>query len=39
VWFTYDRYGHLFPELDGRAAAKLDALRIDGLEGLEVTDS
>ena len=26
--FTYSRYGHLFPELDRDAAAKLDALRL-----------
>jgi integrase len=39
VSFTYDRYGHLFPEIDGRAAVKLDALRIDGLGTLGVADS
>jgi integrase len=27
VAFTYDRYGHLFPEADTMAAAKLDAIR------------
>lgn len=27
VAFTYDRYGHLFPELDRQAAAKLDTVR------------
>ena len=30
VAFTYDRYGHLFPEADTKAAAKLDALRFKG---------
>jgi hypothetical protein len=30
VSFTYD-YGHLFPEVDGGAAAKLDAIRTNGL--------
>jgi hypothetical protein len=29
--FTYDRYGHLFPEVDGGAAAKLDAIRTNGV--------
>ncbi len=27
----YDRYGHLFPEADTMAAAKLDAIRTTGL--------
>jgi integrase len=27
VSFTYDLYGHLFPEVDDGAAAKLDAIR------------
>ena len=27
VSFTYDRYGHLFPEIDAHAATKLDAIR------------
>jgi hypothetical protein len=31
VSFTYDRYGHLFPEVDHAAAAKLDAVRTHGL--------
>jgi len=31
VSFTYDRYGHLFREIDGRSAVKLDALRVEGL--------
>jgi len=31
VAFTYDRYGHLFPEADRTAADKLDRLRTDGL--------
>ncbi|MGH9291870.1 MAG: tyrosine-type recombinase/integrase [Acidimicrobiales bacterium] len=31
VSFTYDRYGHLFPEIDHAAAAKLDAIRSGGL--------
>jgi hypothetical protein len=31
VAFTYDRYGHLFPEVDSRAARKLHALRQGGL--------
>ena len=32
VAFTYDRYGHLFPEVDCGAAAKLEALRNFGLQ-------
>jgi integrase len=31
VAFTYDRYGHLFPEVDEWAAAKLDAIRTGDL--------
>jgi hypothetical protein len=31
IAFTYDHYGHLFPELDHLAAAKLDAIRASGL--------
>jgi hypothetical protein len=31
--FTYDHYGHLFPETDRDAAAKLDAIRASGLDG------
>src|ERR1035441_8276677 len=31
VSFTYERYGHLFPEVDHAAAAKLDAIRSVGL--------
>jgi integrase len=31
VAFTYDRYGHLFPEVDSGAAVKLDAIRAGGL--------
>ena len=31
VTFTYDRYGHPFPEADTMAAAKLDAIRTTGL--------
>ena len=31
VAFTYDRYGHLFPEVDVGAAAKLEAHRNFGL--------
>jgi integrase len=31
VAFTYDRYGHLFPEADTMAAAKLEAIRSSGL--------
>src|SRR5208283_4654221 len=31
VAFTYDRYGHLFPEADSMAAAKLEAIRAIGL--------
>jgi integrase len=34
VSFTYDRYGHLFPEVDSGAAAKLDAIRNEGLDGI-----
>jgi hypothetical protein len=33
VAFTYDHYGHLFPETDRNAAAKLDAIRTSGLDG------
>jgi integrase len=39
VAFTYDRYGHLFPEADRAAAAKLDGLRaraLDHQSGTEV---
>jgi hypothetical protein len=32
VSFTYERYGHLFPEVDHAAAAKLDAIRSVGLQ-------
>jgi hypothetical protein len=31
VAFTYDRYRHLFPEVDEWAATKLDAIRMGGL--------
>jgi hypothetical protein len=31
VAFTYDRYGHLFPEIDKLAAAKLDRVRANAL--------
>ncbi|MGO9334857.1 MAG: integrase [Acidimicrobiales bacterium] len=27
VAFTYDRYGHLLPEVDKQAGARLEALR------------
>jgi integrase len=27
VAFTYDRYGHLLPEVDKQAASKLEALQ------------
>jgi integrase len=27
VAFTYDRYGHLFPEIDKQATQKLDKVR------------
>lgn len=30
VAFTYVRYGHLFPEADTQAAAKLEAVRAQG---------
>jgi integrase len=33
VAFTYDHYGHLFPETDRHAATKLDAIRASGLDG------
>jgi len=37
VAFTYDRYGHLFPEVEVGAATKLEALRNSGLQtGAEV---
>jgi len=29
--FTYDCYGHLFPEIDHLAAVKLEAIRTRGL--------
>jgi hypothetical protein len=32
VSFTYDRHGHVFPEVDVGAAAKLEALRNFGLQ-------
>lgn len=32
VTFTYDRYGHLFPEVDTMAASKLDPIRLTGLK-------
>jgi integrase len=35
VAFTYDRYGHLFPEMDKQAAAKLDRIRGDA-SGLDI---
>ena len=31
VAFTYDCYGHLFPEIDHLAAVKLEAIRTHGL--------
>ncbi|MCU1495996.1 MAG: Phage integrase [Acidimicrobiaceae bacterium] len=34
VAFTYDRYGHLFPEADTMAASKLDAFRLQGHGGV-----
>jgi len=27
IAFTYDRYGHLFPEIDKQAAGKLERVR------------
>jgi hypothetical protein len=33
VALTYDHYGHLFPETDRNAAAKLDAIRASELDG------
>jgi hypothetical protein len=35
VSFTYDRYGHLSPEVDSGEAAKLDAVRTRGLGMVE----
>jgi hypothetical protein len=32
VAFTYDRYGHRFPEVDVGAVAKLETLRNFGLQ-------
>jgi integrase len=29
VAFTYDRYGHLFPEIDKQAALKLNLVRLE----------
>jgi hypothetical protein len=37
--FTYDHYGHLFPETDRNAAAKLDAIRTSGLGATAVVGS
>ena len=39
VSFTYDRYGHLFPEVDSGAAAKLDVVRALGLGHREDKES
>ena len=39
VSFTCDRYGHLFPEVDSGAAAKLDVVRSLGLGGREGKES
>jgi hypothetical protein len=39
VAFTYDHYGHLFPETDRNAAAKLDAIRTSGLGATAVVGS
>jgi hypothetical protein len=36
VAFTHDCYGHLFPELDHLAAAKLEAIRSSGLGATSV---
>jgi len=32
VAFTYDRYGHLFPEIDKQAATKLDRVRVSSVQ-------
>jgi integrase len=37
VAFTYDRYGHLFPEVDKQAAQKLE--RVRGLVSTESVDT
>ena len=39
VAFTYDHYGHLFPETDRGAAAKLEAIRASGLSATAVAGS
>jgi integrase len=39
VAFTYDHYGHLFPELDHLAAVKLEAIRARGLGATAVAGS
>jgi integrase len=39
VSFTYDRYGHLFPEVDTGAAAKLEVVRTLGLGGRKGKES
>ena len=36
---THDRYGHLFPEVDTGAAAKLDVVRTLGLGGRKGKES
>jgi len=37
--FTYVHYGHLFPDTDRDAAAKLDTIRAGGLDGRGVCQS
>jgi hypothetical protein len=39
VAFTYDCYGHLFPEIDHLAAVKLEAIRTRGLGATAVVGS
>lgn len=33
--FTYDRHGHLFPEIDTRSATMLETIPSGGLDALE----
>lgn len=37
VAFTYDRYGHLLPEVDKQAAAKLEGLRLATLPASHIS--
>jgi len=39
VAFTYDRYSHLFPEIDHLAAVKLEVIRTRGLDATAAAGS